>query len=158
MENVVDLIPIRIGESADAALEELINEHSGVSNAYALIVDADGIQIRGLQPVGAQHAVYELLEQLGVRWYDPLIDGRVIPILPNRDNNLSLNHQQTVKTPCDEMRWLPPVTPRSTTYTARMKAEHVERVRRSPFASPTPSANADFVIGYSSGADDRELI
>ncbi len=157
-ENAVDLIPIRIGETADAALEDMINEKSGMSNAFALIVDAGGIQIRGLQPVSAQHAVYELLEQLGVRWYDPLIDGRVIPILPNRDNNLSLNHQQTVKTPCDEMRWLAPVTPRSTVYTARMKAEHVERVRRSPYASPTPSANEDFVIGYSSGATDPDLI
>ncbi len=157
-ENAIDLIPIRIGETADAALDDLINERSGQSNAFALIANADGIQIRGLQPVGAQHAVYALLEQLGVRWCDPLIDGRVIPILPNRDNNLSLNHQQTVKTPCDELRWLAPVTPRSTVYTARMKAEHVERVRRSPYASPTASADEHFVVGQSSGSDDPTLI
>lgn len=156
--DILELLPIRIGETADAALDVLIGEHSGWSHAFALIVDADGIQIRGVQPVGAQHAVFELLEQLGVRWSDPLWDGRVTPILPNRDNNLALNHQQTVKIPCDEMRWLPPVTPRSTTYTARMKAEHVERVRRSPYTSPTRSADAEFIVGHSRGAENRELI
>ncbi len=93
-----------------------------------------------------------------MRWFDPLDDGRVTPIRPGTKNTLALPHQQTVKPPSGELRWLSPVTPRSTVYTARMKAEHVARVRRSRYARPTASADDDFVVGHSRGTEAPEWI
>ncbi len=142
-----DRLPIRIGAAADAALDEMIWAAADASDAFALVATKEGIQIRGLQPVGAQHAVFELLEQLGIRWHQPLADGLVIP----RRQTLTLAVQQTVRIPAAELRFMAPVTPRATIYTVRMKREHLEQVRRSPYVRPTPSADADFLIGRSAG-------
>lgn len=142
-----DRLPIRIGAAADAALDDTIRAEAGASDAFAVVVTRHGVQLRGLQPVGAQHAVFDLLEQLGIRWHQPLADGLVIP----QRQTLSLEVQQTVRVPAAELRFMAPVTPRATIYTVRMKCEHLEQVRRSPYVRPTPSADADFLIGRSAG-------
>ncbi len=142
-----NLLPINIGDAADPELDDWIWAQAHVSDAFAVVVAADGIQLRGLLPVGAQHAVYELLEQLGVRWHKPLEAGWVIP----EKQTVKLAKQRIAKTPSEELRFLAPVTPRSTLYTISMKAEHVQRVRRSPYVAPTASADDQFVIGITYG-------
>ncbi len=148
-DDIGDRLPIYIGRAADDELDEKILAETGVSDGFALVVEKNAVHLRGLRPVGAQHAAYELLRQLGVRWFEPLKDGRVIP----KSDTLMLDIQQSFKTPSDELRWLPQTTPRSIVYTTRMKEEHLKIVSESPCVSPTPSADANFILGRTSGWD-----
>lgn len=89
------LTPIRLGGAADPSLADTIRGAGGSASAFALVVDANGIAIRGMTDEGTLFGVYELLEQLGVRWYHPGDLGRV---LPDADT-LTLAHQRTIQTP-----------------------------------------------------------
>ncbi len=94
------LTPIRIGAAADAELEALILEHGNMPDSFILLVDDQGVQLRGLSPLGARHAAYEMLEQLGVRWFIPGEIGRVVP----RMGNVTLMRQRTVQVPSFKTR------------------------------------------------------
>lgn len=154
-DEIGDRLPIYIGRAADAALDETILAQTGVSDGFALVVEENAVHLRGLRPVGAQHAAYELLRQLGVRWFEPMKDGLVIP----RHDTVTLDIQQTLKTPSQELRWLPRTTPRSIVYTTRMKEEHLAMVSQSPYVSPTPSADERFILGQTSGWNgDPEIL
>ncbi len=144
---LLNLLPIHIGDAADPELDDWIWAETNASDAFAMVVAVDGIHLRSLLPVGTQHAVYELLEQLGVCWHKPLENGLVIP----EKRTVMLAKQRIAKTPSEDLRFLAPVTPRSTLYTISMKAEHVQRVRRSRYVTPTASADENFVIGKTYG-------
>ena len=93
--NASGLARILIGAAADEGLEALIREQSSDPWAFALVVDDRNVQLRGLSPEGTRSAAYELLEQLGVRWFMPGEIGRVIPATEAP----SLKTQQTIQTP-----------------------------------------------------------
>ncbi len=94
--------PIRLGGAADAALESAIREQGDGYSSFALFVDETGVNIRGLNPEGTLFGVYELLEQLGVRWFMPFELGTVIP----EASTVRLDHQQTVQMPSMDWRQL----------------------------------------------------
>ncbi len=79
------LLPVFIGAAADARLDGLIDEagegrrHRGDPWSFAVVVEEDAIHLRGLSSEGSRTAAYELLEQLGVRWFMPGETGRVMP-------------------------------------------------------------------------------
>lgn len=60
------------------------------------------IRIAGLSPEGTLFGVYELLEQIGVRWYMPGDIGTVIP----EKKTITINQQNTVQIPSFSSRHL----------------------------------------------------
>lgn len=93
------LKPIYIGEAADSALDKLLSKSNNPS-AFALIVKSCGISIRGISAEGTLFGVYELLEQIGVRWYMPGTLGQVIPTL----KSVYVKVQQNIQIPDMEYR------------------------------------------------------
>jgi hypothetical protein len=104
------LVPIRLGEMTDADLDGTIRARGDLPSAFALRVAADRIDIRGLGGEGTLFGIYELLEQLGVRWYAPGDWGRVVP----EARTLRLAVQLTVQSPSLKIRslggWMAPNT------------------------------------------------
>lgn len=147
VDDLGGLHPIRLGAAADPALDAWLATQSDAPDAYVLAVDADGVQIRGRLSVGVQHGVFALLEQMGVRWHDPLMRGLVVPA----QKTVTVPPQRLARTPMPELTFLAPVTPRGTVYTVRMKREHLARALRSPYVTPTLSGDTNGVIGWSSG-------
>jgi hypothetical protein len=86
---------IRIGRAADAELEALIRKHGDDAAAFALVVAANTVSIRGLSPEGTLFGACEMLEQLGVRWFMPGDFGRVVP----EARTITVPAQQTVQVP-----------------------------------------------------------
>ncbi len=100
-----DRTPIRLGAAADEALENMILDKGDSYSSFALVADETGISIRGLNPEGTLFGAYELLEQLGVRWFMPLDVGTVVP----ENSTAALEYQQTVQVPSMDYRrfqWL----------------------------------------------------
>lgn len=105
------LLPILIGAAADDALAERVMARQdelrdweidyrlgqgGDTFAFALRVDDEAVQLRGgMGHEGTRTAAYELLEQIGVRWYMPGEYGRVVP---ERDT-VRLERQQSIQVP-----------------------------------------------------------
>ncbi len=89
------MVAIRVVRAADAALDDLIRETGDDPWAFALVADGQGVQLRGLSAVGTLTAAYELLEQLGVRWYMPGDIGRVLP----ETDSLYVAAQHTIQVP-----------------------------------------------------------
>jgi len=86
---------IHIGATADVALDDLTRTAGVNPSSFTLKVKAGAIHIRGLSDEGSLYGTYELLEQLGVRWYMPGDYGRVIP----RTRNVSISDQTTSQAP-----------------------------------------------------------
>ncbi len=100
------LLPIRIGGAADPQLEALVRQNGTDPGSFALVATADGVSVRGLSPEGTLFGVYELLEQLGVRWFMPGDFGTVIP----RAKTLAIEPQRTVQVPSFKSRHLQTVS------------------------------------------------
>ncbi len=111
-EDTGGLLPILIGTASDGALADEVMqrqveerphweieyrlERGDDTFAFALWVEEDAIQLRGgMGCEGTRTAAYELLEQLGVRWYMPGKYGRVIP----GKSTVALAVQQTIQVP-----------------------------------------------------------
>jgi hypothetical protein len=95
-------IPIRLGQAA--ATPELVASIKAKGtdpDSFILKVDVDGIRVIGLSPEGTLFGVYELLEQLGVRWFMPGAIGTVIPSAPT----VPVRPQETVQVPSFNGRW-----------------------------------------------------
>ena len=86
--------PIRLGTVRDEHRKALL-QRGARHGSFALVVSNDSITIGGLGPVGTLYGAYELLEQLGVRWYMP---GKLGTVLPATDR-LTLTNQETLQTP-----------------------------------------------------------
>lgn len=96
------LTPIFIGSASDPKFDALILNKGNTPSAFAIVTKNDGIHIRGLSDEGTLFGVYELLEQLGVRWYMPGNLGRVIPSSPT----IKVQEQQTIQVPSMDYREL----------------------------------------------------
>ncbi|MBI3925868.1 MAG: DUF4838 domain-containing protein [Armatimonadetes bacterium] len=70
--------------------------------SFRLVVTPDRVEVLGASGEGTQNGVYELLEQLGVRWFMPGELGTVVP----RTDTLALAVQETVQRPAFESRHL----------------------------------------------------
>jgi hypothetical protein len=92
---------ILIGMAASTELETKIRQQSKDPYSFALMVDEGSVSLRGLSPEGTRVAAYELLEQLGVRWFMPGEIGTVVPV--NKD--VVLKVQKTIQVPSFAARW-----------------------------------------------------
>lgn len=90
------------GPSTDADLTAAIEARGEFAESFALRVDDGIVTIVGLSPKGALNGVYEVLEQMGFRWFMPGDIGRVVPA----GTDFSLPAQQTVQVPSFDARWL----------------------------------------------------
>ena len=98
-----DSVNIYVGSASPAAEEnnQAIAAAAAAENkesdcdAYRLLVEAGAIHLNGLTDRGIQYAGYELLEQIGVRWYMPGEYGTVIPKL----DTVVVKEQDTVSVP-----------------------------------------------------------
>ncbi len=95
-------LPIRIGSTA--VTPRLLQDIKAKGNdpaSFALQVDENGIQIAGLSPEGTLFGTYELLEQLGVRWFMPGEQGTVVP----QNKTVRIAQQRTIQVPSFTGRW-----------------------------------------------------
>lgn len=79
-----------IGNPSDT-MQEALADPSG----FVLHATPEVIAIAGSRPRGTEIGVYELLEQLGVRWFFPGEWGTVIPLI----QNLRISAQTTIQKP-----------------------------------------------------------
>jgi hypothetical protein len=93
--NLAGRVPIRIGAAADDRLDAEIRKQGSDPSAFALVVDEQGVSIRGLSSAGTLTGTYELLEQIGVRWFMPGELGLVVP----ETKTVRLNPQRTIQVP-----------------------------------------------------------
>jgi len=95
-------VPIRLGQAAATPqLLQAIKERGSDPASFALNVEADGIRITGITPEATQFGAYELLEQLGVRWFMPGDLGTVVP----QSKTIRVAQQWMVQTPSFTGRW-----------------------------------------------------
>jgi hypothetical protein len=95
-------LPVYIGSAADSALDAAIRKQGDDPGSFALVVGADQVAIRGLSPAGTLNGVYELLGQLGVRWFMPGELGMVTPQL----TTVRIEQQTTIQAPAFPARHL----------------------------------------------------
>ena len=100
------LVPVRLGLELRPEAEQLIRTRSDDRAAFLLEVTAEGVTLAGLTPEGTLFAAYELLEQLGCRWYMPGELGTVVP----RRTRVTAAAQRTVRFPSFAARNLQAVT------------------------------------------------
>jgi hypothetical protein len=97
---------IFLGSAADAALDAGTRAAGDNPSSFTLRVTQRRIDVRGLADEGTLFGVYELLEQLGVRWYMPGELGRVVP----KTATVRLKAQTTVQAPSFDLRVLQHLT------------------------------------------------
>jgi len=107
--------PVFVGSAADGTLDEEIRKQSDDPGSFALVVNDEGIMVRGLSPSGTLFGAYELLEQVGVRWFMPGELGLVIP----RMTTVRIRQQRTTQNPSFPARHLQGV--RSPQWERRMR-------------------------------------
>lgn len=90
-----DLTPILIGLSLTPSASERIQAKSDDPAAFLIAVTDKGVNLAGLTPAGTLFAAYEMLEQLGVRWFIPHEIGSVIP----ETSTIAVKHQETIEYP-----------------------------------------------------------
>ena len=100
------LAPVRLGLELTPEAEQHIRARSDDRAAFLLEVTGEGVALAGLTPEGTLFAAYELLEQLGCRWYMPGELGTVVPHRPK----VTAEVQRTVRFPSFAARNLQAVT------------------------------------------------
>ncbi len=111
-DEAAGLVPIYLGQAVPARDRQRWQDQLHDPASFALIVGQDRIsifdvasQIDSVQPAtGVRNGVYELLEQLGVRWFMPGDIGTVIPT----QQTLVIKTQETVQNPSFASRWQHP--------------------------------------------------
>lgn len=88
-------VPIFIGGPVQGAGLEEVRAGGEDPASFRLRASQDGIELIGLSDEGTLFAVYELLEQLGVRWFMPGEIGTVIP----GNKTVAVAWQDTVQHP-----------------------------------------------------------
>lgn len=99
-------IPIYIGKAApDAAANKAAVEAGGNDpDSFRLLVTEQSVQLNGLSDLGTLYAAFELLEQLGVRWFMPGEIGTVVP----STRTVALRIQDTIQHPAFDIRMTKP--------------------------------------------------
>jgi len=95
-------LPVFIGSAADVTLDREIRKQSNDPGSFALVAGDESIMIRGLFPSGTLFGVYELLEQVGVRWFMPGEIGLVVP----ESDTVEIKKQRTIQVPSFNARHL----------------------------------------------------
>ncbi|SDE25356.1 Listeria/Bacterioides repeat-containing protein [Paenibacillus sp. UNCCL117] len=92
-------------DAAKAAIRAQGNE----PDSFRLYVEEGVIQLAGLDDndKGSLYAAYELLEQIGVRWFMPGDIGTVVPSMPA----IAVDYQDTIQHPGFHFRFLQAVAP-----------------------------------------------
>ena len=88
-------VKIFIGTSAIGEDAEKILTEGDDSAAFRLLVTPEVIRITGATAQGTLFGVYELLEQLGVRWFMPGEIGTVVP----KTKSITVRQQDVVESP-----------------------------------------------------------
>jgi len=86
---------IVIGLSLCPGAENAIKAKGDDPAAFLFAVRKGGAYLAGLSPRGTLYAAYELLEQLGVRWFMPGEIGTVVP----KADTVSVGYQETIQHP-----------------------------------------------------------
>jgi len=94
-EPLGNAMPVRVGLSFAPQSAGLIKAGGDDRASFLLRVTPEGILLAGLSPEGTLFAAYELLEQLGVRWFMPGEVGTVVPT----SKTVTLKCQETVQHP-----------------------------------------------------------
>ncbi len=117
-DNIPDgLLPVYLGTTADGALDALSRAAGENPSTFTLRVRQDRVDIRGLSDEGTLFGVYELLEQLGFRWYIPGDLGRVVP----EADDAVVARQTETQAPSMELRLLQPWASATTGWIARQR-------------------------------------
>lgn len=120
-------VPIVLGRAAVDALRPGLE---GVGDdGFRLRVDAGIVRVAGLSSSGTLNGVYELLEQLGFRWFMPGDIGRTLPL---DDDPRALSVQDMVQMPSFSGR--------------RLKGADEAWTRRNRFGGVTPPAQLAMAI------------
>jgi len=96
------MLPVRIGSSLAPDLKKRVAGRSPFTGAFVLSVKPQGIRLAGNSAEGTLFAAYELLEQLGCRWYLPGPVGTVVP----KASTVALPVRQTFQAPSFKDRHL----------------------------------------------------
>lgn len=95
------MLPIYIGDAADEDLAARILEKGDDPESFILQTDDSAVHIRGLERgAGTRHGVFELLEQLGCRWFAP---GELHTVIPEK-TTLTIAEQEEIQVPSFKMR------------------------------------------------------
>jgi len=94
-EGAAGRLEVRIGAGFDPGMAKKLWERSEDPGAFVLSVTKERIGLVGNSPEGTLFAAYELLEQLGCRWFMPGELGRVIP----QRKSVALQVGETVQVP-----------------------------------------------------------
>ncbi len=95
--------PIYVGASgATPELLAAIKAKGDDPASFLLKIDQDAARVVGLSPQGTLFGAYELLEQIGVRWFMPGELGTVIP----ETKTVALRAQETIQVPSFRGRWM----------------------------------------------------
>ncbi|MDP6113908.1 MAG: hypothetical protein QGG53_18765, partial [Planctomycetota bacterium] len=94
-EPLGDAMPIKVGLSFAPKSADLIKADGDDPASFLLRVTPEGVLLAGLSPEGTLFAAYELLEQLGVRWFMPGEVGMVVPTA----RTVTLKCQATIQHP-----------------------------------------------------------
>ena len=94
-EPLGDAVPIKVGLLFAPQSADLIKADGDDPASFLLRVTPKDILLAGLSPEGTLFASYELLEQLGVRWFMPGDVGTVVPT----SNTVKLKCQETIQHP-----------------------------------------------------------
>lgn len=118
-------LPIYIGSAADTSLDKDTRAAGDNRSSFTLRVTEKRIDIRGLSDEGTLFGVYELLEQLGVRWYHPGELGRVIP----ESETLVLDLQDNTQAPSMKYRHLQWINAGNWRRRARLRVDKISTGR-----------------------------
>lgn len=116
------MIAIHLGSAADPELVAINDNVSKDIGTFTLRVTPQRIDIRGQSSDGTLFGVYELLEQLGFRWYMPGEFGRVVP----HDQTVTLRTQETTQSPSFGYRALQHIYPGNWSRRARLNLDYRE--------------------------------
>lgn len=75
-EAAPDTLPVRIRVKEEAGE---LGKSSELGDAYRVDIGAEGVQLIGETPRAAAYAVYQVLHDLGVRWYGPETWTEIVP-------------------------------------------------------------------------------
>ncbi len=116
-DDLAGRVPIYLDQAADAGLDKMTKKVSTDQAAFTLKVDGKSISICGLSHEGTLFGCYELLEQLGVRWFMPGEIGRVIP----ETKTVQVREQVTTRGPSFPARWAAGYAGKFKTWQRRMR-------------------------------------
>ncbi|MCD9021908.1 DUF4838 domain-containing protein [Cohnella silvisoli] len=88
-------IKIYVGSTAPDPQLEQIRQGGTNADSFRLSVSGDSIQLVGLSDRGTLFAAYEMLEQIGIRWFNPGELGTEVPSM----QSITVKEQNTIQHP-----------------------------------------------------------